>query len=135
MRRFGAVLVFACLALQGCGQLTLRLGARPPVERLEGDLIIGQSSSADVVTVLGQPTSRGRSQLPVDPEGKIYTLWTYYYGEAEIENLSGKDARGLTLYVYLDGDRYYGYLWFSSLRGPPGVSVPSGRGSELPEPK
>jgi hypothetical protein len=95
------------------------------VERLEGDLVIGQSTRGDVVTVLGHPISQGRSQLPVDPEGKVYTLWTYYYGEGEIENLSAKDARGLYLYVYLDGDRYQGYLWFSSLRSTTGANLPS----------
>jgi len=121
MRPLGAALLVG-LVLQGCGQLTVHLGTRPPVQRLEDDLVIGRSSSADVVTVLGQPASRGRSQLPVDPEGKIYTLWTYFYTELEIENLKGKDARNLTLYVYLDDDRYHGYLWVSSLRGSPGVS-------------
>ena len=120
MRRLGVVLSVV-LALQGCGQLTVHLGTRPPVQRLEDDLVIGRSSGADVVAVLGQPASRGRSQLPVDPEGKVYTLWTYFYTKLEIENLKGKDARNLTLYVYLDEDRYQGYLWVSSLHGSPGA--------------
>ena len=116
MRRLGAIVIVACVCLLGCGQLSLRLGYRPSVERLEGDLVVGQSTRGDVVAVLGEPSSQGRSQLPVDPDGKVYTLWTYNYGEGEIENLSAKDARSLYLYVYLDGDRYQGYLWFSSLR-------------------
>lgn len=125
MRRLGAMVICACVAFSGCGQLSLRMGQRPSMERLEGTLVIGQSTRADVVNALGQPNSQGRSQLPVDPEGKVYTLWTYYYLEGEIENMSAKDARALYLYVYLEGDQYQGYLWFSSLRSASGASLPS----------
>jgi hypothetical protein len=115
MRQVIAIIVVAA-AVSGCGQLNIRLGSLPPMERLERDLVIGQSTRVDIERVLGRPTAEGRSLLPVDPEGKTYNLWTYYYAEAEIVGLKGKDARGLYLYIYLDGDRYQGYLWFSSLR-------------------
>jgi hypothetical protein len=53
---------------------------------------------------------QGRALLPIDEGDAPRTVLTYYYEQATMQ-----DARRLFLFVFLDGDRYDGYLWFSSL--------------------
>ena len=39
------------------------------------------------------------------------SVWQYYYEEGGLD-----DSRRVFVFMYLDGDRYDGYLWFSSLK-------------------
>jgi hypothetical protein len=86
---------------------------------LEDVLKIGQSSEADVEAVLGRPSGKGTEMFPIDEEQattynyrqKQRTMWTYYYEEGTLF----KDDRRILLFVFFHGERYDGYLWFSSL--------------------
>lgn len=91
-----------------CVNIRLRMGQRPDLDLLEGSLRMGESSSKDIASVLGEPFGKGRIMLPIDPKPR--TMWTYYYAEGDLQ-----DARAIYLFVYLDGDRYDGYMWFASL--------------------
>ncbi len=117
-RRFligGLSLVIALsLLTAGCISARLLMGTRPNPELLETSLRVGESTRADVLRVLGQPYGKGMSGLPIDgPKPK--TVWSYYYEEGTIESNAVKDSRRMFLWIYFDGDRYDGYMWFSSL--------------------
>lgn len=107
------VLVASCLVGSGCISARIEAGRRVDPGLLETSLRIGESSRADVLKVLGDPYGRGRGLLPIDATPK--TVWSYYYEEIKIESNEVKDARRIFLWVYLDEDRYDGYMWFSSL--------------------
>jgi len=100
--------ILISVVLSACS-IDLRAGRRPDVQVLEKNLRLRESTSADVLGVLGNPYGRGRAMLPViHSTPKI--LWSYYYEEASM-----KDARRIFLFVFLDQDLYDGYMWFSSL--------------------
>jgi len=95
------------VTMAGCS-LHVVMGRRPDVTLLETTLKVGESTQADVRRVLGEPVGRSLSAMPIEPQPRV--LWTYYYEEGSL-----KDVRQFFLLVYLAGDRYDGYLWFSSL--------------------
>jgi hypothetical protein len=106
-RRIGRLaIVAAILATCGCGT-TLTAGRRPDVARLAG-LSAGASTKADVVRALGPPKGAGRALFP--QEERPRDLWWYY-----AEETTRSDARRLVLFVFFDGDRYTGNMWFGSL--------------------
>ncbi len=109
---FGLVIV-SSVAVSGCISGRMEMGRRVDPARLETSLRIGESTRADVLAALGQPNGRGRGLLPID--ATVKTVWSYYYEESTIESNELKDSRRMFLWVYLDGDRYDGYMWFSSL--------------------
>ncbi|GEM_PF-2568039 len=99
----------AGLLAGGCGSIKVRAGSRPDVTALERQLVLLQSTKADVARVLGEPFGQGGSQMPTQP--KAHTLWSYYYEEGTIA-----DDRRMFVFVYFNPDGLYdGYLWFSSL--------------------
>lgn len=107
-RALSALLVV--LALAGCADIRIRMGTRPRVELLDTQLQVGSSTQADVRRLLGEPYGRGRSFLPIDPEQRPMSIWTYYFEEGDLS-----DSRRVFLFVYLDEDVFRGYMWFSSL--------------------
>jgi hypothetical protein len=108
VKRTIAVLL-TVLALTGCS-IRIRTGRLPDVKVLENQLQIGTSTAAEVRRLLGEPYARGRSLLPPDPAKRPTDLWTYTYGEGDLE-----DSRQIVLFVFLDQDVFLGYMWFSSL--------------------
>jgi len=96
----------------GCESMIIRLGQKPDTAQLEKALIPRVSTTDDVRAALGPAKGRGRVMLPTDEKPR--DLWYYYYEEATLS-----DDRRIFLFVFLDGDRYDGYLWFSSLPGEP----------------
>lgn len=101
------------LVVSGCVSFQMDMGRPVDPKLLEANLRIGESTRADVLATLGEPNGRGRGLLPIDVTPK--TVWLYYYAESSVESSAVKDVRQILLWVYLDGDRYDGYLWFSSL--------------------
>ena len=89
----------------------VRAGTRPNIAALEQRLIVGQSSVDDVIAVLGKPNGKGMSSLPSEQASR--PMWSYYYEEGSL-----KDDRRTFLFVFINRDRYDGYLWFSSLPEP-----------------
>lgn len=118
--------VVITLVISGCAEINIRFGNRPDPAALETRLRIGESTSADILRVLGKPYGHGKEMLPVMGKHGVMTpartqprdIWAYYYEEATLE-----DSRRIILYVYLDTDRYDGYMWFSSLPGTVGATV------------
>jgi len=108
--RLLAALVMS-LALPGCMDFQVRAGTRPNIAALEQRLIVGQSSVDDVIAVLGKPNGKGMSSLPSEQASR--PMWSYYYEEGSL-----KDDRRTFLFVFINRDRYDGYLWFSSLPEP-----------------
>lgn len=99
-----------CGALAGCVGLAAwtRTGIRPNVALLEDELRVGESTKADVRYFLGRPYGQGGDMLPTASVAR--STWVYYYAEE-----SASTSRYVLLLVFFDGDRYDGYLWFSSL--------------------
>ncbi len=102
------LLIHFCLPAGGCAP-TIRMGHRPNIDALEKSLQAGVSTPADVLLALGQPFGKGKTMFPID--SKPRTMWSYYYGEGDLQ-----DARATYLFVYFDENRYDGYMWFSSLQ-------------------
>ena len=103
------------LLLTGCGAVQIRAGKKPDVNLLNQSLQVGQSMQQDVRKVLGSPNGQGRSMLPWQSAPR--TVWSYYYEEGVIDLGGGNsDDRQIFLFIFLDGERFDGYLWFSSLK-------------------
>lgn len=125
----------ACFAFLLAGCVTIRYGSPPRTDRLES-LKLGVSSKADVESVLGAPRGNGmlrhsanQSQyiqkitadpgspiglnVPLDSDPTRRTMWFYEYAES-----SGGSVDLKYLLVFFLGDRYDGYLWFSSATVP-----------------
>lgn len=115
-RRRGVVaLLLAAGLVAGCGTINVRVGSRPDVGALQSTLRPGTSTQEQVRAALGEPYGRGRAMLPWHASPR--TIWSYYYEETGVALGGGEsDSRRIFLFVFLDGDRYDGHLWFSSLR-------------------
>jgi hypothetical protein len=101
-------LIIVNLVISGCVNVRIRMGQRPNIDALEKSLRIGESRSNDVISILGEPFGKGRIMLPIDPKPR--TMWTYYYGEGDLQ-----DGRAIYLFVHFNEDLYDGYMWFASL--------------------
>jgi len=104
---FFTLVIFGAL---GCSSPLIRAGRIPDTSKLETSLIPQISTRADILKILGVPRSSGGAMLPNHDSPR--DLWCYYY-----EEVSSKYNRRIILFVFLDGDFYDGYLWFSSLPG------------------
>ena len=114
-----ALLLALVLGTTACSiDMNIRIGRRPDIAALEQRLRIGQSSADDVLAALGPPNGKGEAMLPIDQRPRV--MWQYNYTEGpvhvEIPGETRADPRTLNLFVLFDGDRYAGYLWFSSLK-------------------
>lgn len=110
------LLIGASLSLAGCGPMQIRAGKKPDVSVLQ-TLQVGQSTQQEVRAAIGEPDGQGRSMFPWQDTPR--TLWTYYYEEGVIDlGGSGSDDRRIFLFLFFDGDKYDGYMWFSNLNPP-----------------
>jgi len=107
-----AALALCAVGLTGCATVMFQAGRPLQDAEWREALQVGSSTREDVLRVLGEPVGQGRALLPIDESDSPRTVFTYYYEQATTQ-----DARRLFLFVFLDGDRYDGYLWFSSLPG------------------
>jgi hypothetical protein len=111
----GARLLLPLLLLcAGCISARLHLGTPVRPDDIETTLRIGQSTQSDVLRLLGSPMGKGRAFLPIDSGPR--TVWAYAYADAVVESNETKDIQQISLWIYFDGDRYDGYLWFSNLK-------------------
>ncbi len=111
-----ALVVIGLLAT-ACSETRYTAGKPIDLEALEGKLLLGESSTAEVSAVLGKPSGNGIVFLPIDAHPR--KMWSYYYEKGLIKAGSGgnidAEMRRTFLFVYFEGDRYDGYMWFSSL--------------------
>jgi hypothetical protein len=112
----GLSAIFLTVAVAGCAfDINVRAGRRPDLAALDQRLRLGQSTTDDVLAVLGPPQGKGNAMLPIDLTPR--TTWSYSYGQGFVQT-GGEtrgDMRNLLLFVFLDQGRYEGYLWFSSV--------------------
>ena len=113
-RRFDVALaaLLTLFVTGGCVTAKILAGRELDPDLIERRLTLGQSTAADVLALLGEPPGKGRSYLPIDSGPR--TVWAYFYSEGNVESNDLKDLRRTELWVYFDGERYDGYLWFSS---------------------
>lgn len=83
------------------------MGKPPAVERL-AELRVGESTTKDVVAVLGEPQGRGAAR---SASFGLKDAWLY-----ESSELDGSKAKMRMLMVYLDKDTgvYQGHMWMAS---------------------
>ena len=103
-------MALAVLTLVGCGDV-IRIGRLADTSRLEAALKPGLSSRDDVLRELGAPRSSGAALLPGWDRPR--ETWFYLYEEGGLT-----DFHRCYIYVFFDGAKYDGYLWFSSLGQP-----------------
>jgi hypothetical protein len=98
----------AFVPLSGC--VTVSYGVQPNTDRL-AQLVPGKSRSSDVLLALGEPRGKGAAHL--SPELPLRNVWYYEYLKASGAMTMNVDLK--MLIVFLQGDVYDGYLWFSSV--------------------
>ena len=102
-----------------CGAIQVRAGNRPDVNLLESSLRLGESTRAEVLATLGEPIGTGAARFPVDPRPDAGAMWSYYYEEDLLWDVLSPNpsavGRRIFLFIFFDGDKYDGYMWFSSL--------------------
>ena len=104
----GAMMAFISIVTNGCVDMKYRVGTRPDPSVLETKLHVGESTSEEVVQALGRPDGKGAAMFTMYSQPS--QLWSYYYEEGTME-----EARRIFLFIFLNDDRYDGYMWFSSL--------------------
>jgi hypothetical protein len=97
----------------GCANIHYLFGNKLDLSALEERLIFGKSTSSDVIKEFGEPFGKGKEWAPMTVKQR--TMWTYYYEAGRVAIPGKSDTCRLFLFVYLDGDLYDGYMWFSSL--------------------
>jgi hypothetical protein len=110
-----AVLVAASVmvAITACSStIQIRAGRSVDPALLDSALIVGKSTVEDVRRVMGDPDGKGREVLPTGQPPR--TIWSYFY-DASMGGGGHIDSRRMFVQVYLRGETYDGYLWFSSL--------------------
>jgi hypothetical protein len=91
------------LAATGC---SVTYGEMPKVERLDG-LERQRSTKEDVLKTLGAPRGYGMANLGTLPGARPMWFYEYVHG-------AGSQVDLTILLVFFDGEKYDGYLWFSS---------------------
>jgi hypothetical protein len=104
-----AMIIVIFILESSCMDIHFRMGRQIDPGVIEKSLRLKESKTSDVLAVLGEPFGKGKAMLPA-AHRTPRTMWTYYYGEADM-----KDGRGMYLFVFFDQDLYDGYMWFSSL--------------------
>jgi len=105
-----ATMAFISIVTSGCVDMKFRVGTRPDPSVLEKDLNVGKSTSEEVIRALGRPDGKGAALFTMYSQPS--QLWSYYYEEG-----STQEARRIFLFIFMNDDRYDGYMWFSSLQG------------------
>ncbi|MBK0399398.1 hypothetical protein H0I76_09365 [Limibaculum sp. M0105] len=109
----GPAIVRGCLAgaaallLAGC-EFNMEVGREVDLAALDGRLVAGTSTRADVLAALGEPFGEGRAMFPFHETPR--DVLAYYYERGDLE-----DNRRTFLWVFVDDGRYGGHMWFSSL--------------------
>lgn len=103
-----ATMVSVLILTSGCVDMKYRVGIRPDPSVLENSLSVGKSTSTEVIGALGSPDGKGSALFTMYPQPS--QLWSYYYEEGTME-----EAHRIFLFIFMNDDRYEGYMWFSSL--------------------
>jgi len=101
----GMLAIALLAALGGCASKIV-YGTLPDTDALKS-LQVGKSRGDEVKSVLGEP--RGKGMVHFGEVEAMRNLWSYEYTEVE-----GQAIRLKMLLVFMDGDTFDGYLWFSA---------------------
>ena len=106
-----ATVALISIVTSGCVDMKYRVGTRPEPSVLEKNLNVGKSTSKEIIGALGRPDGKGAALFTMYSQPS--ELWSYYYEEGTTE-----EARRIFLFIFMNEDRYEGYMWFSSLPEP-----------------
>ncbi len=104
---WAGVVILMIALVTGCSG-SMHVGRLPGSLQLEQGLTLGVSGKTDVEKFLGAPHGGGRVLLPRDEGAR--DLWYYYHEEA-----TATEDRRIFLFIFFRGEKYDGYVWFSSL--------------------
>lgn len=104
-----SIVIVIVIFTSGCTNMKFKAGKQVDPGVIGKTLHLKESTTTDVLNVLGEPFGKGKAMLPVAHETPR-TMWTYFYEQGDM-----KDSRGMYLFVFFDQGRYDGYMWFSSL--------------------
>ena len=108
-----SALFAATLFLAACGAVKFQAGAAFDPNLVAARLHPGQSTMADVQTVLGAPYGTGGAMMPYHDRPRV--TWTYFFDRGSIDMTSGTlDERMGYLFVFFLNDRFDSYIWFST---------------------
>jgi hypothetical protein len=111
----GAIVAATTLSLLLFAACKYTANDKPNVDALEGRLKMGASSKEEIIAALGKPSGAGGFYLPID--AKARSTLSYYYEEGNVDTAGGGvyiHANRIFLWVFLDHDRYDGYMWFNT---------------------
>jgi hypothetical protein len=100
------ILNLVLLSVAACTTINAQLGSPPRVDRL-ATLKRGDSTEGDVLLALGEPRARGMARLSSRTGPR--KVWMY-----ELRQVQGSIGRQEVVLVFLDGEHFDGYLWYSS---------------------
>ena len=109
-----SALLAVMLLLAGCGTMKFEVGAPFDPNLVANRLHPGQSTMADVQTVLGSPYGTGSTMMPYHDSPRV--TWTYFFDRGNVDMSSGALNQRLSyLFVFFKNDRFDSYIWFSTL--------------------
>ena len=100
-----AVVVIILSVVAGC-TVSARVGTDFDPSIMGRTLKPGAASQADVRAALGEPYAKNSAMMPF--HDRPHLSWTYFTGRVD------PVVRMKYLFVFFDGDRMDGYLWFTS---------------------
>ena len=104
-----SIVLFLLIALFGCAPG--KIGKPPNTDALT--LLIPKiSTKTDVLRILGNPDGYGKTDHTPD-ELDQRDIWLYRYAVSTVSTRSQFNMK--FLFVYLNGEKYDGFLWFSSV--------------------
>ena len=107
-----AVAALTLATVAGCS-VSARTGPDFDPTVLGSTLQLGTATQADVRGALGEPFAKGGAMMPF--QDRPHLTWTYFAERGSASMGSGRmNERLKYLFVFFDGDRMDGYLWFDS---------------------
>ena len=110
------MLVLLILAATSACSPSASVGHMPPVAPLTSDLVIGVSTRNDVRRSLGDPSGEGEYLFIADYRPR--EVWLYHEMKLTdakaVHDTIVMNMRHQVLLVFLKGDRYDGYMWYSN---------------------
>lgn len=102
---YGLFSLILIILVSGCS-MTMEYGNWPNVDNLSL-LRLGESTSSEITSALGEPTGYGKGYMPDFPG--TATVWSYEY-----QKISGNEADVSILLVFLRDGVYQGHFWFDA---------------------
>ena len=97
------------IIVAGCA-ISLDYGRWPDPSQL-AKLRLGQSDSAEVLRLLGEPTGKGKGHMPDFPY--TATVWSYEY-QRVMASMGTSEIEVDLMMVFLKDDIYQGHFWFEA---------------------